>query len=84
LGGKKKDNDRIESEVKAFLQSGGKNAPQEYVDYVLMTELWRCTPLEFEKQEEKTIDLHTRIYNEKNRQEWKRQKREEQRASLKK
>lgn len=61
----------MESLVRSFLESGGKNAPQEYVDYILMTELWHCPPSVFEEQEEKMIDLHTRIYNEKNRKEWK-------------
>jgi hypothetical protein len=48
-----------------------------------MTELWHCTPYDFEKQPEKMIDLHTKIYNEKNRNEWKKQKREEQKSKHK-
>lgn len=84
LQGKKKETERLEKLIHNFLESGGSHAPQEYVDYILMTELWKCTPQEFEKQEEKMIDLHTRIYNEKNRKEWKEQKRSEQKASFKK
>lgn len=80
--GKKKETERVENIVRSFLESGGKNAPQEYVDYILMTELWHCPPSVFDEQEEKMIDLHTRIYNEKNRKEWKDWKREDQKNKL--
>ena len=72
------------AQVHNYLESGGKHAPQEYADYVLMTELWNCPPSVFEEQEEKMIDLHTRIYNEKNRKEWKKQMRNKHSESLKK
>lgn len=84
LWGKKKETDRLERLIHNFLESGGSHAPEEYVDYILMTELWHCPPSVFQEQEEKMIDLHTRIYNEKNRKEWKEQKRAEQKTSFKK
>jgi hypothetical protein len=73
----------IVSEVTRFFDSGGKNSPQEYIDYILMTELWHCTPADFFNQEESMIELHTKIYNSKNRYEWKKQKREEQKNNRK-
>lgn len=82
IGGKK-NNEETANRVRTFLEAGGKNAPQEYIDYILMTKIWHCSPQEFEKQEERMIDLHTRIYNEEYRAEWKKQKRAEQRSSKK-
>lgn len=51
----------------------------EYWDYILMTKLWKCTPLEFENQTEYNILLHKNIFV----LEWKRKDREERKEYLK-
>ncbi len=39
-------------------------APREYLDYKLMTELWKVPPTVLDEQPEDVIDLHIRIYGE--------------------
>lgn len=51
----------------------------DYWDYLLMTELWKCTPSEFEKQTEYNIFLHKQIFSIK----WKQQQVESKREELK-
>jgi len=52
-------------------------APNEYADYILMTELWHCPPTVFDQQPEELIDLHIKIYNAINKHEKIKGKRDE-------
>lgn len=54
--------------------------PSEYVDYVLMTQLWHCPPSLFEQQPQEIIELHTLILEEEIKADKIVQKRAEQNA----
>lgn len=68
-------------EVKTYLSGHREGpAPQAYVEYILMTQLWHCPPSTFEQQPEDQIDLHIRIYSEELRARRKEEKRAKQSA----
>lgn len=49
--------------IKKYLK-GNRNgsAPLEYLDYIIMTEKWKCPPSVYDDQPQHMIDLHIRIY----------------------
>ncbi len=48
----------------------------DYWDYILMTQLWHCTPSEFEEQTEYNIMLHKNIFALESRNEQKEERKE--------
>lgn len=64
--------------IRNWLNNKTGEAPQEYIDHVIMTKMWRCTPAVFREQDEGDIALAVAIYNAENKAEWKNGKREEQ------
>lgn len=44
--------------VKALLWTGGGDAPDEYIDYVLIRELYHCLPSDLDREDARTIELH--------------------------
>jgi hypothetical protein len=53
-------------------------APIEYRDYILIKDLYHCTPSELDKQEEKKLQLHFDILMYERKQEYLKSKRSEQ------
>lgn len=53
-------------------------APQEYIDYILIKELYHCTPKELDEQDEYILRLHTEIIILERKQKFLENKRLEQ------
>ena len=68
----------------SFLNNSTDSAPLEYADYVLIRDLYHCTPLELEEQDQSTLDLHREFMRQEAK--WKKieSKRSEQEAKLNK
>lgn len=49
--------------------------PVEYLDYIMMTQLYHCTPKEFDEQDPRIIQLHKKFLNAERRAEQKRSER---------
>ena len=56
---------------------------KEHRDYVLIKELYHCTPNELDDQEERMLQLHFDMLQEERRNEYIEQKRAEQKAKMK-
>lgn len=63
-----------------MIEGGGSN--REYTDFLLMRDVWHCTPSEFEEQSEYNISLHKSILNMEAEYQRKEERRAEQRAKL--
>ena len=55
---------------------------KEHRDYVLMKEIYHCTPSELDKQEERLLQLHFDMLQEERRHEYLEQKRAEQKSKM--
>lgn len=60
-----------------------KNITKEHRDYILIKELYHCSPSELEKEEEAVLDLHFRMIQEERKREYIQQQREQQKAKMK-
>jgi hypothetical protein len=56
---------------------------KEHRDYVLIKELYHCSPSELDKQDEFILDLHFKMLQKEREHEYIEQKRAEQKAKLK-
>lgn len=56
---------------------------KEHRDYVLMKELYHCTPKELDEQDESVLQLHFTMLQKEREHEYIEQKRAEQRAKMK-
>lgn len=76
---KKKINEDTINRIKKYLK-GNRNgsAPREYLDYIMMTEKWKCPPTVYDEQPREVIDLHIRIYGEELRAQSVNAKRQDQ------
>lgn len=61
-----------------------KTYPSEYIDFIMMTKLYHCTPSEFYAQDAKTIALHRDFYNLEIESDNLKENRRQQAASQKK
>lgn len=55
---------------------------KEHRDYVLMKEIYHCTPSDLDKQEERLLQLHFEMLQEEKKHEYLEQKRAEQKAKM--
>lgn len=46
-----------------FSISSQKSYPSEYLDFIMITKVYHCTPSEYYAQDAKTIALHKKLYN---------------------
>ena len=60
-----------------------KNITKEHRDYILIKELYHCTPTEIELQEERKLQLHFEMLQKEREHEFIEQKRAEQKAKMK-
>lgn len=56
---------------------------KEHRDYVLMKEIYHCTPNELDEQEERILQLHFTMLQKEKEYEYVEQKRAEQKAKMK-
>lgn len=56
---------------------------KEHRDYVLIKELYHCTPKELDEQDESVLQLHFTMLQKEREHEYIEQKRAEQRAKMK-
>lgn len=56
---------------------------KEHRDYVLIKELYHCTPKELDEQDESVLQLHFKMLQEEKKNEYIEQKRAEQKAKMK-
>lgn len=56
---------------------------KEHRDYVLIKELYHCSPSELDKQDEFILDLHFKMLQKEREHEYIEQKRAEQKAKMK-
>lgn len=56
--------------------------PPEYVDFLLISELYHCTPEELDRQDAATIQLHLEFMRIREQERLKDQRRSEQRARV--
>ncbi len=54
--------------------------PVEYIDFLLCTEIYHCTPSELDAQDHETVQMHIAFINMKREKERIDQKRQEQAA----
>lgn len=52
--------------------------PEEYVHFILMRDVWHCSPEEFARQSDYYVNLHTGILSAERKKEWLDSKRENQ------
>lgn len=69
--------------VRQVIQGNAKEAPQEYVDYVLIKNLYHCTPEELDKQDDFITSLHVDFMGLEAKEEALQAKRAEQAAKIK-
>ena len=55
---------------------------KEHRDYVLIKELYHCTPSELDEQDETVLQLHFKMLQEEKRHEYIEQKRTEQKTKM--
>lgn len=60
-----------------------KHMTKQHRDFVLMKEIYHCTPTELDEQEERVLQLHFEMLQEERKNEYIEQKRAEQRAKMK-
>lgn len=71
--------------MQACFDSGRlKDLPEEYTDFLLMREVYHCTPSEFDEQDDATIEAHLHFVKIQSDQQRIEAKRAEQRAKIKK
>lgn len=56
---------------------------KEHRDFVLIKELYHCTPKELDEQDESVLQLHFKMLQEEKKNEYIEQKRAEQKAKMK-
>lgn len=56
---------------------------KEHRDYVLIKELYHCSPKELDEQSEFILDLHFKMLQEERKNDYIEQKRAEQKAKMK-
>jgi len=56
---------------------------KEHRDFVLIKELYHCTPDELDEQEERVLQLHFKMLQEEKKNEYIEQKRAEQKSKMK-
>lgn len=54
--------------------------PQEYIDFILIKELYHCTPSELDEQDQNIVDLHLSFLGIQADESYKESKRAEQRS----
>lgn len=67
-----------------MIQGNAKEAPQEYVDYVLIKNLYHCTPEELDRQDDHITSLHIEFMTLEAKEEALQMKRSEQAARVRK
>lgn len=74
------------AEVRDYFENGNKKKglPQEYIDFQIMSQVYHCTPSEFDEQEDWIIDAHIEFLDVQNEQARLERNRQEQRAKQKK
>lgn len=65
------------------MRSKQKTFPSEYIDYLLIKELYHCTPSELEEQDEIILQMHAEFMRAELKQQMFDQKRAEQQAKIK-
>ena len=58
--------------LRNWFHVGGDDVPGEYTDYLLCTQVYRCTPSELDEQDANTVLLHLEMFNEDRKREKKR------------
>lgn len=67
--------------MQRFFHSGKTGgAPQEYIDFLLMKDVYHCTPSELDEQDASKITLHINFLNMQQEESIKDQRRAEQRS----
>ena len=68
--------------MRKVIQGNNTSAPQEYVDYILIKELYHCTPSELDGQDDFITSLHVEFIAIEAKESVLQQKRAEQRANM--
>lgn len=70
--------------VKKVVQGSSKYGPPEYADYLLVKELYHCTPSELDEQDSFITDLHIEFMGLEAKEQKLQEKRAEQSQKFKK